>query len=99
MKPLSEGAQGGAHAGTHGAQTPAHQGAQGAHGGRPLSRPRLTINEAATATGKSRSTIQRMRDSGSFPQAKKEDGTWRIPVDDLLAAGHSASRSRTAEGA
>jgi hypothetical protein len=47
---------------------------------------RLTLQEAAEATGMSHSTIR--RHLGDFPHAKKDDvGTWRIPVQDLLGAG------------
>ena len=74
----------------------AHEGAQGAHVGTPPQRPRLTFREASEATGTPRTTLQRMRESGAFPQAEKDSrGVWRIPVDDLLAAGLSLAKSAT----
>lgn len=54
------------------------------------SRPFLSITEAAEAAGKSRRSIGRMLDSGRLDGAKRDEaGTWRIPVDALLAAGLS----------
>lgn len=51
-------------------------------------RPRLSVTEAAEATRTSRSTIRRRLDRGALPNAERdEDGWWRIPVADLLAAG------------
>jgi hypothetical protein len=48
----------------------------------------LTVSEAADATGKSRRTIGRLLDAGQLDDAERDDaGTWRIPVDALLAAG------------
>ena len=59
-------------------------------------RPRLTISEAAEAVGVSRSTIRRKLDAGAFNQANKDnEGTWRIPVDSLIAAGFSLARPAT----
>ena len=55
------------------------------------SRALLTISEAAAASGKDRRTIRRHLDAGRFPGAQRTDSTsgpvWRIPVDELLAAG------------
>ena len=49
----------------------------------------LTITEAAEATGRSRRTIGRMLDAGQLEGAHREGdgGSWRIPVEALLAAG------------
>ncbi|MDP9019775.1 MAG: helix-turn-helix domain-containing protein [Actinomycetota bacterium] len=53
-------------------------------------RPALTITEAARAADVDRRTIRRRLDAGDLPHAYREDdgeGPWRIPIDDLLAAG------------
>ncbi len=57
--------------------------------GEPISRPALTITEAAQAAGVDRRTIRRRLDNGELPNAYREDGDgpWRLPVADLLAAG------------
>ena len=47
----------------------------------------LTFSEAAIACGCDRRTIRRWKDSGKLPNAVLVDGVWRVPVDDLLAAG------------
>ncbi len=49
----------------------------------------LTITEAAEATGRSRRTIGRMLDAGQLEDVHREGdgGSWRIPVEALLAAG------------
>lgn len=65
-------------------QAPAHP---------PLQRPMLTLSDAAAACSVSRSTIRRRREDGAFPNAVQDEaGAWRIPVDDLLAAGLHLSR-------
>lgn len=46
-----------------------------------------TPQQAADETGVSRSTIMRKIKAGSFPNAEMVEGTWRIPVTDLGAAG------------
>ncbi len=48
-----------------------------------------TITEAAEATSRSRRTIGRMLDAGQLEGAHREGdgGSWRIPVEALLAAG------------
>jgi hypothetical protein len=51
------------------------------------SRPELTASEAAKATGVDRRTIGRRLKNDDFPNAHKVDGSWRIPVTDLLGAG------------
>lgn len=51
-------------------------------------RPRLSVSAAARACGVSRRTIHRRLAEHAFPGAvQAEDGTWSIPVEDLLAAG------------
>lgn len=52
-------------------------------------RPALTLSDAATSCGTSRSTIRRKLDAKEFPNAYREgdDGPWMVPVTDLLAAG------------
>lgn len=48
----------------------------------------LTISEAARICGVKRRTIRRRHRAGEFEHAFKDPaGTWRIPVDDLTAAG------------
>src|SRR5215217_7513906 len=58
------------------------------------SEPRLTIAEAARLCGVSASTIRRYLADGRFPGAHQQPspipgqrGLWRIPTQDLLAAG------------
>jgi Helix-turn-helix domain len=60
----------------------------------PSSRPSLTIAEAARLCGVSASTIRRHLAAGRFPTAHQQPspipgrgGLWRIPTQDLLAAG------------
>ncbi len=51
-------------------------------------RPLLSVSGAAKACGVSRRTIHRRLAEKAFPAATQDhDGTWRIPVDDLLGAG------------
>ena len=51
-------------------------------------RPRFSVVQAAARTGAARSTIQRHLRKGAFPNAHQlPDGTWQIPVTDLLGAG------------
>ena len=51
-------------------------------------RPAWTLTEAVERTGASRSTLRRYRDAGKLPNAYKDTaGSWRFPVEDLLAAG------------
>lgn len=55
-------------------------------------RPAWTLTEAVERTGASRSTLRRYREAGKFPNAYKDTaGTWRFPLEDLLAAGLSPS--------
>lgn len=55
-------------------------------------RPAWTLTEAVERTGVSRSTIRRYREAGKFPNAYKDRaGTWRFPLEDLLAVGLSPS--------
>lgn len=52
-------------------------------------RPRWTVAQAARECGVSADTIRRRLRSGAFPNADRsgKQGAWRIPVDDLIAAG------------
>jgi len=71
-------------------QAPAHP---------PLQRPLLTLSDAAAACSVSRSTIRRRREDGAFPNAVQDEaGAWRIPVDDLLAAGMHLRRMGAPSG-
>ena len=57
-----------------------------------LTRPVFTLKDAAQRCGVSFSTIRRRREDGNFPNAyKTSDGEWRVPVEDLLAAGLNPS--------
>jgi helix-turn-helix protein len=48
----------------------------------------LSISEAASVCGVKRRTIRRRHQAGEFEHAfKDEEGSWRIPVSDLAAAG------------
>ena len=54
----------------------------------------LTISEVALATGQARRVVQRQIRNGTFANAFREkgpggsgQGVWRIPIDDLSAAG------------
>jgi hypothetical protein len=48
----------------------------------------LSISEAAQVCGVRRRTIRRRQKAGEFEHAYKDpDGTWRIPVSDLVASG------------
>jgi Helix-turn-helix domain len=65
-------------------------------------RPSLTIAEAARLAGVSVSTIRRYLAAGRFPTAQQRSGTvpgqrgvWRIPTQDLLAAGLHPRRAGT----
>lgn len=56
-------------------------------------RPALTISEAVQACEVSRATLKRRLGAGELPGAyKDEEGSWRIPVDVLLAAGFRLHR-------
>ena len=48
----------------------------------------LSISEAASVCGVKRRTIRRRHQAGEFEHAfKDEEGSWRIPIGDLAAAG------------
>lgn len=58
--------------------------------------PTYTLTEAAELTGKSRVTLRRYLDQGRFPNAFRDEADansrpWRIPGDDLRAAGLTPS--------
>lgn len=58
-----------------------------------LARPVLTLSEAVHACGVSRATLKRRLAGGELPGAYKDDeGSWRLPVDGLLAAGFRLHR-------
>jgi excisionase family DNA binding protein len=65
------------------------------------SRPSLTIAEAARLCGVSVSTIRRYLAAGRFPTAHQQPspipgqrGAWRIPTQELLAAGLRPRQAR-----
>lgn len=47
----------------------------------------LTIAEAARLTGVAKTTITRARGRGEFPRAQQKQGTWYIPIGDLVSSG------------
>ena len=47
----------------------------------------LTIAEAAKLTGVAKTTITRARTRGEFPRAQQKQGTWYIPIGDLISSG------------
>ena len=47
----------------------------------------LTIAEAAKLTGVAKTTITRARQRGEFPRAQQKQGTWYIPIGDLINSG------------
>lgn len=56
-------------------------------------RPVLTLSEAVEACGVSRATLKRRLGANELPGAYKDDeGSWRLPVDALLAAGFRLHR-------
>jgi hypothetical protein len=58
----------------------------------------FSLSEAATATGKSRSTIRRALDAGRFPTAFRDfecgeiPPPWQVPIEDLHAAGFTTRK-------
>jgi Helix-turn-helix domain len=88
------------HGGDHPEQEPPGQGRDSEHD--LWSRPSLTIAEAARLGGVSVSTIRRYLAAGRFPTAQQRSsavpgqrGAWRIPTQDLLAAGLQPRQART----
>lgn len=47
----------------------------------------LTIAEAAKLTGVAKTTITRARGRGEFPRAQQKQGTWYVPIGDLISSG------------
>lgn len=47
----------------------------------------ITIAEAAKLTGVAKTTITRARARGEFPRAQQKQGTWYIPIGDLITSG------------
>lgn len=62
-----------------------------------MERPRLTVGEIAKRTGKSKRTVQRHLEAGNFPGAEMVDGIWRIPLEEVLAAGLPLDRVQNPE--
>jgi hypothetical protein len=57
----------------------------------------LTLSEAALASGRHVQTIRRSLDTGRFPGAALDErGRWRVPIEDLTAAGYTVDSSRLA---
>ncbi len=63
-----------------------------------IRRPAFTLSEAEQVTGASRSTLRRRLAEQAFPNAYKagRGQEWRIPVEDLLAAGLPVNRPTAA---
>jgi hypothetical protein len=71
-------------------------------GDHPSERPHFSLAEAADVCGVAKITMRRALDAQRFPNARRADGAkgagtgeWRIPIEDLLAAGytpHAAKR-------
>ena len=57
-------------------------------------RPRLTISQAVEQFEVSRSTLKRGLEADRYPDATKESGTWRIPVESLHSE-HKPRRNQT----
>lgn len=57
-------------------------------------RPKLTISQAVEQFEVSRSTLKRGLETGRYPDAAKDSGAWRIPVE-ALHAEHKPRRSQT----
>ncbi|HEY2215653.1 MAG TPA: helix-turn-helix domain-containing protein, partial [Acidimicrobiales bacterium] len=51
----------------------------------------VTQREAAELAGCSKDTIVRARRAGRFPHARLDGQAWMVPIDDLVAAGFSAT--------
>lgn len=47
----------------------------------------ITIAEAAKLTCVAKTTITRARQRGEFPRAQQKQGTWYIPIGDLINSG------------
>lgn len=63
-----------------------------------MKRPMLSLREAASACGVSRTTIRRRREAGDLPNAVQDPRRgWVIPVEDLLAAGFRLNAPAPAE--
>ncbi|MDU3173772.1 hypothetical protein [Eggerthella sp.] len=57
-------------------------------------RPAWTLSEAVERTSASRATLKRLLAADGLPNAYKDQrGRWRIPITDLIAAGHPPSSS------
>lgn len=68
-----------------------------------LTRPTFTVGEVIERCGVSKSTVKRRLRDGAFPNATQDDpanpqSPWRIPIEDLLAAGLNPGRPTPPEG-
>jgi hypothetical protein len=88
------------HSGDHPEQEPPGQLPDSEHD--PWAGPSLTIAQAARLCGVSTSTIRRHLAAGRFPAAHQQPspipgqrGPWRVPTQDLLAAGLRPRQART----
>ena len=61
--------------------------------------PDLSIRQAAALAGRDRSVINRDLTRGRYPGARQLDsGEWRIPLEDLVAAGRWAPATPEVSG-
>lgn len=61
-------------------------------------RPSFSLSEASQLVSVSRSTLRRQLDQGKFPNAfQTTKGVWKLPLTDLLAAGHKPVQGATGD--
>lgn len=54
-----------------------------------MARVEFSLSEAVEVTGRSKSTLVRAVKAGKLPNAYKDlSGAWKLPVEDLIAAGY-----------
>lgn len=68
-----------------------------------MTRPVFTVGEVIERCGVSKSTVKRRLREGAFPNAFQDEpenpqSPWRIPIEDLLAAGLNPGKPSAPEG-
>lgn len=54
-----------------------------------MARVEFSLADAVRVTGRSKSTLMRAVKAGKLPNAyKNSSGAWKLPVEDLIAAGY-----------